>query len=492
MFKGKFSLGSKSIGGGKNKSFFTMMSSLLLTASLAFSSHAITNPSSEDGTADKGSPSLELLKNFKGKNQIKLLNNRFRIDYEVDELVLLMFRKHGSPPVVLVRPDGSKIYVTAADDVENTEIEWHADVSYDLIRLKKPMPGPWQALGKIEDSSKILVLSDVQLEVGKLPKQVFQTEMIKSEAWILNAGEMINDPSLRDVVRLRAYLYSTNEPDEKNFGASIYRLGEFFDDGRGLDERPRDGRFTVELVFNSEEGNWTPKFNAKAELFTREVVLDPIRVLPSPMKYEAKIAAPEEKYHFVTLVVDDTYVDDDSLVFQGEIDYPNGDQETFHLNKGQSRELSVFQAEYGKYEIRTEVFGTDKQGREFVLKPPPFEFETLEPVIEVPEDAAPIEGEVDEATLLDGVEMQEMPPEEEGVSIGLIVGLNLIILIIGFVVIWKFVLGKAIPNPLKNIKFKKKAKDKVDEDENRPKDSDKPKPDNENSDDILDLSLPDD
>ena len=37
--------------------------------------------------SDDEKPSLELLKNFTGKNQLKLLNNRFRIDYEVDELL---------------------------------------------------------------------------------------------------------------------------------------------------------------------------------------------------------------------------------------------------------------------------------------------------------------------------------------------------------------------------------------------------------------------
>jgi uncharacterized protein (TIGR03503 family) len=467
----------------------------LCTLSLSFTATTQANDESS-GVNNDQTPPMEVLKNFKGKNQLRLLKNRFRIDYQVDELLLLMFRKHGSQPVVLVRPDGSKIYVTAG---ETGEVDWHADVSYDLIRLKNPMPGPWQALGKIMDTSKILVLSDVQLVVDNLPKQVFQTQKIKTKASILNAGSMLNDPALRDVVRLKAYLYSTNEPELQNFGASIYRMGEFADDGRGLDERPRDGQFTIELKFNSELGNWKPKFTAKAELFTREVVLDPITVLPSPVRFEVNLAEPDEKYHTVSLAVDDTHIDDASLVFQGTVEYPNGDSETFHLNQGQVRELSIFQAEYGMYKVTAEAFGQDKNGNEFVLSPPTFEFATVEPLLDeiieepvVDEEALAALAAQKEAEVAAALAKQKA--EDEKVPVGLIVTLNLLILIVGAVVIWKFVLGKPIPNPFKNIKFKRKSKtkDKDDDDSNKDPGPEKKAPENESSDDILDLSLPDD
>ena len=43
-------------------------------------------------------------------NGIKLLQNRFRIDYKVDEITMIFFREFGSTPVVLIEPDGSKIF----------------------------------------------------------------------------------------------------------------------------------------------------------------------------------------------------------------------------------------------------------------------------------------------------------------------------------------------------------------------------------------------
>ncbi|MDA8622266.1 TIGR03503 family protein [Psychrosphaera sp.] len=445
-----------------------------------------------DPTKAQAQPTLEMLKNFKGSNQIKLLNNRFRIDYEVDELLLLLFRKRGSSPVVLVKPDGSKIYVTAA---ETGEVDWHADVSYDLIRLKNPMPGPWQALGRIEDTSKILVLSDVQLIVDPLPSSVFQTERIKAKAKITNARELIRDPAIRDVVRLRAYLYSTNNAELKNFGAGIYTLGEFFDDGRVLDERPRDGEFTVQYDFNSEVGKWTPKYRAQAELFTREVVQADINVLPAPITFTVEKATGEDNYHYVTIEVDDRYVDINELVFQGVSTFPNGDTETFHLNKDQERKISLFQADYGQFQIETEVFGKDKEGREFILSPPVFAFTT-----EIPETLSDIKTENGEELTENPIEtaqneeqqLNEVEIKEEPVPIALIIILNLVILTVGFLVIWLIVLKRSIPNPLKLIKFKKKSKDgEKNDSSDKEKASDKA-PKQEGSDDILDLSLPDD
>ena len=50
---------------------------------------------------------VELLKRDGEQNEIPLLDNRFRIDSQLDEITLLFFRKPGSPAVILVRPMAS-------------------------------------------------------------------------------------------------------------------------------------------------------------------------------------------------------------------------------------------------------------------------------------------------------------------------------------------------------------------------------------------------
>lgn len=427
---------------------------------------------------------LEFLKNFKGKNEIKLLNNRFRVDHEVEEVMMLFFRQHGSAPVVLVRPDGSKIYPR---DANAKTIEWHADLGYDLIKLKEPMPGPWQAVGKILSDSKVLVLTDIELLADNLPSPIFQYETIKAEARVENSDQIISDKNFREVIKLRASLYPSQDSEQPNFGADIIQLGEFLDNGRDLDEKPRDGVFTIEYDLQVGYGLWSPKYRISTELFSRELTQDPIEVLPLPITYEVEQAKEGERYHYVTIVVDESLIQSDSLIFEGKILFPSRDTQQFNLSEGQSRRLEIFNPAFGTYGLEMVVFGTTTQGREFILKPPVFQFLTTEdemtepePEIELPEmTEMPIEEEV----------MPEVE-EEPGFPLALVILTNILILILGFVVIWVIVLKRTIPNPFKNINFKKKGKEEVETPEEIK--VEKKAPDFTGSDDILDLSLPED
>ena len=87
---------------------------------------------------EKSSP-LTMIQREAGENEIKLLNNRFRIDHEVEEITLLFFRAEGTAPVILVKPDGSKMYATQAKGIEGGEYEWYDDLTYDIIKIKKSL-----------------------------------------------------------------------------------------------------------------------------------------------------------------------------------------------------------------------------------------------------------------------------------------------------------------------------------------------------------------
>lgn len=449
---------------------------------------ALANVTMTDATKAETQTKLEFLKNFKGQNEIRLLNNRFRVDYEVEEVMMLFFRKHGSAPVVLVQPDGSKLYPR---DNNGKTIEWHADLSYDLIKLKQPMPGPWQAVGKILPDSKILVLSDVELLADTLPAEAFQYERIKAEARILNAKEMIRDGNFRDVVTLKASLYPSSDPEKPNFGSDIFQLGEFRDNGRDLDEKPRDGVFTLQYDLRLGHGEWTPKYRVATELFTRELTQEPITLLPLPISYQLEEAEVGGRYHYVTIVIDDTLIENDSLLIDGEIIFPSRDSERFNLEALQDRRLKIFNPAYGSYQINIEVYATTKQGREFKLMPPPYQFITIEPEQDVAEIELPAMTELPaEETVIE--------VEEKSFPVILVILINFLILIFGFLVIWLFVLKRSIPNPFAKLQFKKKQKVETEpapKEKETVKAEEKPKEkaaEFDNSDDILDLSLPED
>ena len=307
-------------------------------------------------------------------NQIPYFDNRFRIDAELDEITLLFYRKRGSLPIILVRPDGSKLRVSSFD---TKKVQWHDDSTFDLIKIKKPMPGPWQAIGNILPESQIMVVSDIRIEVPPLPEIVLSGETLKVVGKLFNGDTPINTPHFRDVVRLDVHFYSTNNALYENFGADALKLTSFRDDGYDLDEYAADGLFTGEFRLDFAAGEWQPVFLIKLPMASRELRQKPIVLHKTPIDIVVDTSDSKSNPHNMTLSINPTYVDVNSLVFQGKITFPNKQTEPFSImddQQGNSREKEIENTEPGIYRININAFGKTLSGREFRLVVPEFSF----------------------------------------------------------------------------------------------------------------------
>jgi hypothetical protein len=141
------------------------------------------------------------------QNSVLLLNNRFRVDSDVDEVTMVFFRDRGSAPVVLVRPDGSKLFIE--NDEEDPNVQWYETQTYDMITIKKPMPGPWQAVGQVLEGSKVMVIADIVLDAQPIPRHIYSGEIIKQTAVLKNNGKQVDFSPFRDVVSLTIQIMKT-------------------------------------------------------------------------------------------------------------------------------------------------------------------------------------------------------------------------------------------------------------------------------------------
>ena len=231
-------------------------------------------------------------------NSIKLLQNRFRIDYEVEEITMVFFRDFGASPVVLVQPDGSKIYQT---DAEGEYISWFFNSTYDMIRIKNPMPGPWQAVGQILPESQVMVISDLALKANPLPNIIFSGEILKQTVYFTNNNIPIDYAAFRDVIELSISLSSTNDHNFNNFGAEVEIIALFEDDGKGMDEMPLDGVFTGRFNLDITEGEWIPTFSASTPMFTREHVYPKVTLLTNPIQVDVELDVKGGGHHKLTV-----------------------------------------------------------------------------------------------------------------------------------------------------------------------------------------------
>ena len=440
---------------------------------------------------------FELLQDLPTKNQIPLFENRFRIDDNVAEITLLMFRRRGSASVVLVRPDGSKLHFNTA---EQHGIRWHDASSYDLIQIKDPMPGPWQAVGKLLPKSRIMVLTDIKLHVDPLPSDMMVGETVKITARLTNGNEPINARDFREVLALEVIFVSTNNADYDNFGRGVVQVATFRDDGKGYDERARDGVFTGEFQLRFVAGEWTPKYIVRTPLYTREVEQAPVVLLaapivaditPSPV-YEPK--TPEEQVelqpHHVLFMVTDKKVNAASVLLQGRVRYPNGDVGEFALNEPglTPRQLELHNRGHGSYILEVQAFGQMQDGREFILNLPEISFVVNRQVFE-----APVLDELPQH-IKDEIAAENAPPEPE-FPLLLVILANVVILGGGGFAIWFVINDKKLADLMFWRKKQPEPKSAAAEagakaatSEKSPANAQK----NNDMDDILDLTLPDD
>ncbi len=299
-------------------------------------------------------------------NQIPYFDNRFKIDALLDEITLLFYRKSGTPPIILVRPDGTKLKI---NNLPKDKITWFDDRTFDLITIKNPMPGPWQAIGAILPESHIMIVTEVTIKVEPLPEVVLSGETLKVEGRLFNGEQAINDPLFRDVLNLNVDFYSTNNSAFDNFGAEPVKISQFRDDGRDLDEHASDGLFTGEFVLDFAPGEWLPIYNVVMPMATRELRQKPIVLHEAPITISVEAVKEEGQSHQVTFAIDPTYVDPDSILFQGKVTFPDRQVDPFSImeGKGESRAYEIPYTESGVHRINVNVFGKTINGREFRL-----------------------------------------------------------------------------------------------------------------------------
>ena len=339
---------------------------------------AVQNPQLNNQIVDT-SPLTDLGDSY--TNSIKLLQNRFRVDYNVEEITMVFFREYGSAPVVLVRPDGSKLFQGRVDE---EKVQWFDADTFDMITIKNPVPGPWQAVGQVLPESRIMVLSNIELHAEPLPNVLFAGEILKSTAYLTNNGKPIENKQFRDVVELDIEFKSTNNPNFGNFGTGDQSIATFQDDGRGMDERPGDGVFTGQFNLKIAAGEWKPVFRVITPMYTREQEGKPTVLHDNPVSIDVEMNGGEDGYHKIIIDVDRELVDIESLLVDGKVKFPNTDMQNFSLTEGGSepREHLIVAYEEGVFRVKVTAYGTTVDGRDFILDVPEFSF-----VAEGPEES---------------------------------------------------------------------------------------------------------
>ncbi|WP_417347002.1 TIGR03503 family protein [Ferrimonas sp.] len=352
---------------------------------------------------------------------LKLLDNRFRVDYGIEAITMLVQRKEHSSPVIVVLPDGSKWYAHRHPD----NVSWSEGPGGDMIRVSNPTPGPWQLIGQVTENSKILLISDIQLKLDPLPKKVFRGERIKLNASIEGDNNTLSIRDFHKMLKWKVNLVSANRRGDENYAAGVKKIGGFEDDGTKLDERPNDGHFTSSLDFDQPSGLYGLRLEVGNEVFNRTVDQD-LEIIPQPFRLSVpqKPGTDPGEYR-VQVNVDQQDLMPGELHLVIQVRAPSGMMGELTVTpqeEVQSYSLPMVM-EMGSYLIKGTAVGTTASGEEFFLNLPELNFYVSPPP---PPSLSPAE----RAALVQE-QMQEKEDAARFRVISIVVGANAVLLLFG-------------------------------------------------------------
>ncbi len=296
---------------------------------------------------------------------MSLLDNRFRIDPTIDQITFVIYRAQNSDPVVLVRPDGKKYH--AKDD--NPNVRWYQESAMDIVSIDHPMPGPWQALGRVTPKNHIRLISKLQLTADTFPKRLYQSEQLKFTARLTSDGKPLALRDFLDRVNLRV-TFTKYVADESQLKESMIPkpvvMGEFTDDGKGMDEKPGDGVFTVELPIDIEPGKYRARITSGNGVFLRALEQE-VLVFPRPITTTFIQSRNKNQQHQFLVRAEKGMIEPGTLMASIEEHGPNN---IVRHTQGQAAKEDLlvkmampYDGTLGKYSWQGTAFATDSVGQ---------------------------------------------------------------------------------------------------------------------------------
>ncbi|EPM5418401.1 TIGR03503 family protein [Vibrio parahaemolyticus] len=395
------------------------------------------------------------------ESAMSLLDNRFRVDPTIEQITFLVYREQSSQPVVLVRPDGKKYYAWGSYD----NVRWYQEPSLDIISVDNPMPGPWQAVGKVTPKNNIRLISHLKLSTDVFPNRLYNGEALKFTARLTSDDKPLVLRDFLDRVNLRVTFTKFVENEDeliKEARPVPMIIGEFSDDGRGLDEQAGDGVFTVQLPIEVEPGKYRARITSGNGVFLRaqeQVIL----VYPNPVSRTFIQSRSPEKPHQLVVSGEQGMIAPGSIAVNVEQNAPDGFITYSHGQVSQDGMKTTLNLdndpELGKYSWRGEIFATDFATQRALVFP--IQEQTFSVVDEVDLEAARIAKEAELAEQ-GRIEMEkriiaEREAERKRSMIIIAVG-NVVMLLIAIVawIVWRKLKAKRQAMPEMQLEVPKK------------------------------------
>ena len=201
---------------------------------------------------------LDIFEQSTEPDSVPIIENRFIIDDIIDDIILLVFKKEITQkeierkreqavrdgrdpgmvitdPVTTIRTPSNK---TFDKNTLPANVTWFEEGLVDLITIEKPQAGKWAIIGDMDPDNRALIISNLKLEVNKLPANLYEGETLDLTAQLMKKNQVMTNKELLKYVDVSVEL----NPGKENASLHLMR-----DDGKRTDDRKNDGLFSAQV-----------------------------------------------------------------------------------------------------------------------------------------------------------------------------------------------------------------------------------------------------
>lgn len=230
---------------------------------------------------------LKLFEKSVGADSLPIENNAFQVDKNVSDITVLVFLAKDSPTTHLIKPD--KKMLSEKEHPEN--VQWHHEEGYDLITIKAPEAGAWGLQAKVDPDNRVLVVTNLRMQLDKLPNTLLLGDRFDVRARLLEDNKTITNSNLLEKTKFELKLV-----DAQNKAQSL----ALHDDGQAPDSLKGDGVYSVLLDKIEQPGSYEAIVQAKSLTFQRELHHS-LNVYDSPANIAITQEAPDKPFHISIL-----------------------------------------------------------------------------------------------------------------------------------------------------------------------------------------------
>ena len=298
--------------------------------------------------------------------EVPIEGNEFAIDSSIEEFTALIFRGNDSIPTEIISPDES-VYQYGKKDAD---VKWFQDTGYDLITITRPLEGTWKIKSDIQPESRVTVVSNLQLDVSKLPANFFAGEHLKVDVSFIEENKRVVNPDFLSLLDVQLQL--TTE-DGKSASKAM----------SDSNSPPADGIFSESITKLSKVGQYEVTVLVDGKTFKRSKRQVVNLRAPFDFEFSVKSDVPQPYYELVVTPLNESISISDTNIFV-KTKFPDNTSliSALEMDEGNNRWILQIPPDKGDgvYEIAVKVKSLTTTGQEFQFKPKPFEAEFPIPV----------------------------------------------------------------------------------------------------------------